>query len=103
MTSAGSNAIRVPSPCTTRTCGVGAKFAVVRAASSASYSIAVTLPVGADQLGENCRVIADADADMQDMLPLAGARRRQSAPHEARLAVVQVTLRQDADHVVGVQ
>jgi hypothetical protein len=37
MTSAGSNAIRVPSPCTTRTCGVGAKFAVARAASSASW------------------------------------------------------------------
>src|ERR1700722_17896238 len=39
------HAIRVPSPCTTRTCGVCAKFAVARAASSASYSIAVTLPV----------------------------------------------------------
>src|SRR6202035_3094383 len=31
MTSAGSNAIRVPSPCTTRTCSVCAKFAVARA------------------------------------------------------------------------
>ena len=29
-------------------------------------------PRGADQLGENCRVIAYADADMQDMLPWLG-------------------------------
>src|SRR6516165_5324537 len=44
MTSAGSNTTRVPSPCTARTCGVRAKFAVARAASSASNSIAVTVP-----------------------------------------------------------
>jgi hypothetical protein len=43
MTSAGSNMARVPSPCTARTCGACAKFALARAASSASNSIAVTL------------------------------------------------------------
>src|ERR1700720_3520942 len=103
MTSAGSNAIRVPSPCTTRTCGVCAKFAVARAASSASYSIAVTLPVAPTSSARICRVIADADADMQDMLPWLGRGGGNQRRMKRGLAVVQVALRQDADHVVGVQ
>src|ERR1700757_2218741 len=103
MTSAGSNAIRVPSPRTTRTCGACAKFAVARAASSASSSIAVTLPVAPTNSGENCRVIADAGADMQDMLPWLGRGGGNQRRIKRGLAVVQVTLRQDADHVGGVQ
>jgi hypothetical protein len=59
-------------------------------------------PRSADQLGENCRVIADAGADMQDMLPWRGAAANQRRMKRG-LAVVQATLRQDADHVVGVQ
>jgi hypothetical protein len=76
---------------------------VARAASSASNSIAVTLPRDADQLRENGRVVADPGADMYDVLP-----RLRRGGHDQRrmkrgLAVVQVALRQDADHVVGVQ
>ena len=60
-------------------------------------------PRSADQLRENGRVVADAGADMYDMLP----RLRRGGGDQRRmkrgLAVVQVALRQDADHVIGVQ
>jgi hypothetical protein len=60
-------------------------------------------PRSADQLRENRRVVADPGADMHDMLP----RLRRGGGDQRRmkrgLAVVQVALRQDADHVVGVQ
>jgi hypothetical protein len=99
MTSTGSNTIRVPSPCTTRACGV---------CRSAGGELAIEFdrrhpPRSTDQLREDRRVVADAGADMYDMLP----RRRRGGGDQRRmkrgLAVVQVALRQDADHVIGVQ
>ena len=59
--------------------------------------------MGPDQLRENRRVVTDAGADMYDMF----FRLRRSGGDQRRvkrgLAVVKVALRQDADHVVGVQ
>src|SRR6202030_3653626 len=65
--------------------------------------IAVTLPVAPTSSARICRVIADADADMQDMLPWLGRGGGNQRRMKRGLAVVQVTLRQDAEHVVGVQ
>src|ERR1700732_5068014 len=91
MTSAGSNAIRVPSPCTTIRRRAGGELGIVFDRRHP--------PRGADQLGENCRVIADAGADMQDVLPWLGRGGGNQRRMKGGLAVVQVTPRQDADHV----
>ena len=48
-------------------------------------------------------MVADPGADMYDMLPRLRRGGRDQRRMKRGLAVVQVALRQDADHVVGVQ